>query len=290
MRPFLFYSPAFSIPSFAFALMLASLLATTVAYKMAPRRGLSQVAILDLAILGTIAAIIGGRLFHVFAEEWAYYLEHPTHIYQIWRGGFVSYGAFIGLGASWLIYLKVRKLDTLRYIDHVCLFAGPFIILMVRVGCLLAGCCFGKPSPFDRFEYLLFIVFTNRSSDAGHFHYGQHLWPTQIWAMIYSMLIFLICYWTEARVKFKGQVMLTFLISYAIFRFILEFFRGDESRGVYFNNHLSTAQITGLIVLVVAAGLWFYLKKRFPLDHPYPRYKPGEAPPPNLKEKPVPSS
>lgn len=274
MRPFIYYSPDFSIPSFAFSLMLASLIATTVAYKMAPRRGLSQVAVLDLAIVGTICAVIGGRLFHVVVEEWAYYMQHPTHIYQIWRGGFVSYGAFIGLGTSWIVYLKLRKLDTLRYLDHVCLFAGPFIILMVRLGCLLAGCCYGKPSPFDRFEYVLFIVFNNRSGDAGHFHPGEHLWPTQIWAMTYSMIIFLICYAVEKRVKFKGQVMLTFLMTYAVFRFILEFFRGDESRGVYFSNTISTAQITGLVVLTLCFSLWWIFKKKFPLAEPYPRIKP----------------
>lgn len=276
MRPFIYYSPDFSIPSFAFSLMLASLVATTVAYKMAPRRGLSQVAVLDLAIAGTIFAVIGGRLFHVVVEELAYYMQNPTHIYQIWRGGFVSYGAFIGLFSSWIVYLKIRKLDTLRYLDHVCLFAGPFIILMVRLGCLLAGCCYGKASPFDQFEYVLFIVFNNRASDAGHFHLGESLWPTQIWAMTYSMIIFLICYFTEKRVKFKGQVALTFLMTYAVFRFILEIFRGDESRGVYFSSTISTAQITSLIAFSICVIAWIILKKKYPLSVPYPRIKPGK--------------
>ncbi len=277
MSPFIYYSPEFSIPSFAFSLMLASLVATAVAYKMAPRRGLSQVAVLDLAIIGTIMAVIGGRLFHVVVEEWAYYLENPSHIYQIWRGGFVSYGAFIGLGTGWIAYLKLRKLDMLRYLDHLCLYAGPFIILMVRLGCLLAGCCYGKASPFDKFEYLLFIVFNNGASDAGHFHLGQRLWPTQIWAMAYSMLIFLICYWTESKNKFKGQVTLTFLMTYAIFRSGLEVFRGDEARGVYFSNTISTAQITSGIVIVVCLILWVLLKRNFPLESPYPRIKPQKA-------------
>src|SRR3989338_8299226 len=109
MKPFLFYHENFSIPSFAFMLMMASLVATGFAYLMAPRNKLSQIIILDLGILGTIAAIIGGRLFHVFVEEFGYYLQHPSHIYQIWRGGFVSYGAFIGLGVAWALYLKTFR-------------------------------------------------------------------------------------------------------------------------------------------------------------------------------------
>ena len=288
MRPFIFYSPDFSIPSFAFSLMLASLVATMVAYYMAKRRGLSQVAVLDLAIIGTITAVIGGRLFHVVVEEWAYYMENPSHIYQIWRGGFVSYGAFIGLASGWIAYLKIRKLDTLRYLDHICLYSGPFIILMVRLGCLLAGCCYGTPSPFDKFEYLLYITFTNRASDAGHLHLGAHLWPTQIWAMAYSMIIFLICYWVEGRNKFKGQVMLTFLGTYAIFRTGLEFFRGDEARGVYFSNTISTAQITSIIAFLIVVVTWFILKKNFPLEKPYPRIRPQDVKPPETpKETPA---
>lgn len=274
MSPFIFYSPEFSIPAFAFSLMLASLVATTVAYKMAARRGLSQVAVLDLAIIGTIMAVIGGRLFHVVVEEWAYYLQNPSHIYQIWRGGFVSYGAFIGLGTGWIVYCRWRKLDTLRYLDHVCLYAGPFIILMVRLGCLLAGCCFGTPSPFDNFEYVLFIVFNNPASDAGHFHLGERLWPTQVWAMTYAIIIFLIGYWVEGRNKFKGQVTLVFLMTYAVFRSFLEIFRGDEARGVYLSGTISTAQITSAIVFVICLILWFILKKRYPLEQPYPRTRP----------------
>lgn len=286
MRPFIFYSPAFSIPSFAFSLMLASLVATLVAYKMATRRGLSQVAILDLAIVGTISAIIGIRLLHVIIEEPAYYWENPTHIFQIWRGGFVSFGAFLGLAASWWIYLKIRKLDILRYLDHMCLFGAPFLIIIVRsFGCLMAGCCFGKPSPFHKLEYLLFITFHNPSSDAGNLFPGVALYPVQIWAAVYGILIFLICYWVERHQKFKGQVTVTFLIAYTVFRSFLELFRGDVSRGMYFNNTVSTGQIATGIFLIVGIFIYFFLKKRYPLDKPYPVFFPKKGGASSASEK-----
>lgn len=278
MRPFLFYSPAFSIPSFAFSLMVASLVATWVSYKMAARRGLSQVAILDLAIFGTISAVIGIRLVHVVVEEPMYYLKNPLHIFQIWRGGFVSFGAFIGLALSWLIYLKVKKLDILRYLDHLCVFAAPFLIIIVRsLGCLMAGCCFGKPSPFDHFQYFLFIKFSHPSSDAGSLFPNVALFPTQVWATLYGIIIFLICYWVEGRQKFKGQVAATFLLTYSFFRFGLEFFRGDVSRGVYFGNHVSTGQIASGILFICGIILYFTLKKLYPMEHPYPRFSPKKA-------------
>jgi len=265
MRPFLYYSPDFSIPSFAFALMLASLAGTYFAYRTAPKRGLSQIAILDLAIIGTLMAVIGGRLFHVFAEEPRYYWEHPSHIYQIWLGGFVSYGAFIGLGTGWIVYCKWKHLDTLAYLDHVGLFTGPFIDFFVRLGCLMAGCCFGKPSPFHKFEYLLYIKFTNPSSDAGSLFPGVALYPTQIYSMIAAILIFLVCYQIDKHKKFKGQVMMSFLLLYAVSRFFIEFLRGDVARKLYFGGAISTGQIMSILFFFGALGFYLYLRKAYPV-------------------------
>lgn len=288
MRPFLFYSPDFSIPSFAFSLMLASLVATIVAYKMAARRGLSQVAILDLAIIGTIAGVIGIRLVHVIIEEPLYYWENPSHIFQIWRGGFVSFGAILGMLIAWPIYLKIRKLDILRYMDHMVLFAAPVIIFTVRLGCLMAGCCFGKPSHFHKFEWLLYITFTNPAGDAGSLFPGVALWPTQIWAMTYAVIIFLILYWIEGRIKFKGQIFASFIGLYAMFRFFLEFFRGDVSRGVYFNDAVSTGMFSTAGLFLASIFLYIFLKKKFPLDNPYPRVKPpARKPSTPTAEKPA---
>lgn len=267
MRPFLYYSPDFSIPGFAFMLMMASLVATFVSYKMAPRRGLSQVAVLDLSIVGTIMAVVGGRLFFVFVEARDYYFwDRLSQIYQVWQGGFVSYGAFIGLAIGWTTYLKIRRLDTLRYLDHMCLFAGPFVDFFVRAGCLMAGCCYGKPSPHHKLEYILYIVFNDRSGDAGSKFNGVGLWPVQIYSMVAAILIFLICYAVERRQTFKGQIVLTFLMLYATFRSIIELFRTHIDRQLYFNGTLNAAQIVSFLFLIGCAGLYFYLKKRYPID------------------------
>jgi len=189
-------------------------------------------------------------------------------------GGFVSFGAFLGLAVSWLIYLKIRKLDILRYMDHMVLFAVPIIIFTVRIGCFMAGCCFGKPSAFHDFEYLLYVTFTNRAGDAGNLFPGVALWPVQIWASFYAILIFLILYWVEGRNKFKGQIIVTFFFVYSLFRFNMEFFRGDISRGVYLDQTISTGQVASAIIFMLSIVFWFIFKKNFPLEKPYPRIPP----------------
>ncbi len=257
MKPFLFYHPDFAIPSFPFMLMMASLVATLYAYYMAPKHKLSQLYILDMGILGTLAALIGGRLFHVFVEEFPYYMEHPSHIYQIWRGGFVSYGAFIGLGIAWYFYLRYRKANIWQYLDHSAVYSCPFIVFFVRVGCLLAGCCFGTPT--DSFLHIIFYT-----GDAAVKHRGIPLHPTQIYEMIYALVIYFILLFWQKRKTYQGQLICMFLMMYAFCRFLLEFLRGDPERGVYFNA-ISTAQVTGIIAFVFAFILSRYLKKHYPV-------------------------
>ena len=258
MKPFLFYHENFSIPSFAFMLMMASLVATGFAYLMAPRNKLSQIIILDLGILGTIAAIIGGRLFHVFVEEFGYYLQHPSHIYQIWRGGFVSYGAFIGLGVALTSYLKFRKAPILPYLDHLAVYACPFVDFFVRLGCLLAGCCYGTPT-----DSFLSIIF--HSGDAGSKYPGVPLHPTQLYSMAAALMNFGFLLWLKKRQTFRGQLITSFLLFYAVSRFLIEFLRGDPERGVYFDNVISTAQIMSIITCIAAGFDYLKLKKKFPL-------------------------
>lgn len=247
-------------------MMVAAIIATTIGYKMAPRYGLSQSVVLDLALYGTIAALIGGRLFHVFVElpydpellkqgiKSYYYFDKPIRILEVWKGGWASHGAFLGLGLSWYIYLKKHKLNVLEYLDFLCLFAGPFVIIFIRLGCLLAGCCYGKASPFDQWEYLLYI----------HMH-NANRWPTQIYSMAYGVLIFLLCLGVKRFQTFRGQVVVAFLFFYGIFRGSVEFLRADADRGLYFNEKISTGQVVGIIYLILCVFLYFYFKKRYPI-------------------------
>jgi hypothetical protein len=56
-------------------------------------------------------------------------------------------------------------------------------------------------------------------------------------------------------------------------------FRGDVTRGVYFNNTVSTGHIATLLLFITGLVLWLVLKKKFPLEHPYPRISPSKEKP-----------
>jgi phosphatidylglycerol:prolipoprotein diacylglycerol transferase len=256
MFPFLINKGEFVIPTFFFMIMLASLACTFYVYWLAGRRGYSQIAILDIAIFGTIFGFIGARLFHILVEAPSYYAQDLWRVFYVWQGGFVGYGVFIGVTLSALAYLKIRKLPILDYVDLIAL-GCPLIIFIVRIGCIGAGCCYGKPT-----DFFFHLTFTDPASDAARQFAGQHLHATQIYDMLNAAFTFTLIHLVDRRKQFKGQVALVFFMSYAFFRFWIEFLRGDADRGLYFNNSISTSQITGIVIIALCSILYLVLSKK----------------------------
>ena len=237
-------------------IMVGSLAATFYIYWQAGRKKMSQIAMLDIGMVGTITGVIGARLLHIFTEAPSYYWEKPIRVFYFWQGGFVGYGAFLGILAGGIGYLYFRKLPILKYVDVIAL-GCPLIIFFVRVGCIGAGCCYGKPT-----DFFLHLTFHNLSSDAAREFQGVPLHPTQIYDMLNATITFIFIHWLDKRKKFDGEIVLAFLMSYAFFRFLIEFLRGDVDRGVYFNGHISTSQFTSAIFLIVGAILWKILSRK----------------------------
>lgn len=256
MRPFLFKIGETGVPSFFFMIMVASLAAAFIAVRFAKKEGLSEVAVLDMAIIIVVGSIIGSRLFHIFIEAPGYYWEKPIRVFYFWQGGFVSLGAFTISILGCIIYLKFRKLDVARYLDIAAL-VTPVIIFFVRVGCLLNGCCYGKPT-----DFFIHLTFTNPASTAYQYYPNVPLHATELYNMINGAIMFGVLYLVYKRRQFFGQVGAVFLIYYAATRFFVEFLRGDVDRGVYFGGAISTGQIVMVISLIAGVIMYWVLGRR----------------------------
>src|SRR3989338_799546 len=259
MKPFIFHYADIYIPSFFFMTMIGSLAAAFYASWFAKHHDGDPVIMLDFGIIGIIAGVLGARIFHILIENPKYYFEDPIRVFYFWQGGFVSLGAFVFSAITWILYLHVRKFPVLKHFDHITL-SVPIIIFFVRLGCLLAGCCYGKPT-----DFFLHLIFTDPSSAAGKLHSGEALHATQVYFMLNAVVMFIVLHLTYRYRRFQGQVLTTFLIYYGITRFLIEFLRGDADRGVYFDGMISTGQIVMVISFGVGIFLWKYLKKRFPV-------------------------
>lgn len=257
MFPVLFASDYLVIPTFFTMVTLGILAITFFLYWRAPKLGFSQLVVLDMGIYGAIFGILGARVFHILVEALDFYIEDWTRIFEFWRGGFVSYGAFIGGGVAVLLYLLFRRQPLLKYADFVAT-GLPILVFFIRMGCFGVGCCYGKPTDF--FFHLTFHNPYSPAAEAGFL--GQDLHATQIYGMLKAVFLFVFLNWYYRRRRFDGEVLCLFFTLYPLLRGLIEFLRGDLDRGVYFDGAVSTAQITGAVIFLIASVVYFLLSKR----------------------------
>lgn len=189
----------------------------------------------DLALILMICGFIGGRLAHVFFEEWAYYQKNPILIFYFWQGGFVYYGGFIFATLCSFLYLKYKKINFLEWAD----FFTPLLSLshaFGRIGCFLTGCCFGA------------------TCDAPWAIEGKH--PTALY-LFFAEILFMNFWFFRKRIIFAkaGSIFFTWVFWHASVRYVVEFYRADF-RGEYINlplaGHLSISQIISLFLIIVS--------------------------------------
>lgn len=213
-----------------------------------------HIELLFLIILGS--AVVGSRLFHVVFEDPVYYYRNPSRIFAVWQGGYTFYGGLLIGILGVYAYCGARRISFLDTMDII----TPSVMLGVfigRIGCFLAGCCWGKPTdlPWG-------VVFSNPLSMASdHVH---RLHPTQAYEALGGLALFVYCWTSANRRRFEGQVFFAGLIGYAVLRFFVEIFRGDDYRGFVLSGTLSYAQLISLTLLpftVVALFLFSRLRE-----------------------------
>jgi len=251
MHPILFEIPQIvlgswvlgPIPIRLYGLMIGIgfLVSIWLASRQAKKEGIDPDRIMDMGIYLLLAAIVGSRLFYVlvnlqeFQRNW-------LEVFAIWKGGLVFYGGLIGAVAVGFWYARKHALPIWKTADVV----APYIALghmFGRFGCFFAGCCYGAQCHTPP----LCITFADTHSLAP---LGVPLYPTQLFEAGGEFINFIILLTVYRFRKFDGQVFWLYPVLYSILRFIVEFFRGDTERGVYFGGALSTSQI-------VSVGMFF---------------------------------
>lgn len=171
-----------------------------------------------------LSAWIGSKLLFILNLK-HYTSESLILNSNIWLGGgFVFYGGLIAALASIFILFKLNLIN-LKSI-HNMVPALLFSHAVGRIGCLLAGCCFGIQS---------------NSFLSIHLHHADRA-PVQL----YESLALLVGGFFSIKVSNKISF---YLIFYSIVRFLLEFLRGDTLRGEIFN--FSTSQMLSVPILIL---------------------------------------
>jgi phosphatidylglycerol:prolipoprotein diacylglycerol transferase len=215
------------------------------------REGISLERVIDLFCLTIFSALVGSRGLHVLLNLHSF-REDPIKIFRVWEGGLVFYGGFLlAIGVA-VGYMRWYRLPTWKIAD---LFA-PSVALglfFARIGCFMAGCCYGKETslPWG-------VTFTDPLSLA-RLHIPLH--PTQLYEAAGGLFLFLSLIWMEKKKSYDGQIFWLFLLLYSILRFFIEFVR-DDPRGFLFGTFLSTSQTLGILLAILSLFMLNYLGRR----------------------------
>ena len=261
MHPDLFHIGRFVLPTYGIFAAAGLILGLFICVHYAKREGLSEDQCWTMGVISIFAGIVGAKLLYVWFS-WGETTDHVKQIFSLnmLQSGGVWYGGFIGAVTAGTIYTIAQRWPVLRTADAY----APGIAFghsLGRLGCLAAGCCFGRETsvPWG-------IVFTNPRAEAlSGTPLNVRLHPTQIyeWAAEFAIFLFLVWFWK--RRKAPGQVAGAYMFLFGIARFVIEFWRGDPDRGSVFGNAISGTQLIS-IVLVILGGI-FWLRR----SHAAPR-------------------
>ena len=194
---------------------------------------------IKMFLLCMIGGVVGSKvLFAITQIPWL--IKHfsiENMILLILQSGFVFYGGLFGVIFT-LMFLTRNDADMRKKVFEISVPAMPLFHAFGRIGCFLAGCCYGKklstPIVIGTIEFARI--------------------PVQIIESMAEFILFIVLF-----ILSKKNRDIDLLRIYLVIRFADEFLRGDKIRGIY--GGVSTAQWISLIILFVY-GLE-YIKGRY---------------------------
>ena len=190
--------------------------------------------IINMLPLLAFFALIGGKLLYALSAE----AEGQSFLQRFIFGGSVFYGCAAGFTLGLFIGGRRKSLDFIELLD---LFMSllPLGQAIGRLGCYFNGCCYGKI--YGGFLSVPYII----EGEA------VRVFPCWFFESGFCLLLFLALRYL-LRSRPAGRVSGIYIVSYSVFRFFIEFLRGDGVRGLF--GALSSSQLISLIIL--PAGVW----------------------------------
>ena len=266
---YLFHIGSFGVPSMGFCILIGTVLAMLLCWYAKRFTNLDwDNEILDGVIWAVIGGFIGMKLLYwiVTPDEFlAVFRDFSwSRLWGLLTSGMVFYGGLVGGVAGVLLLCRKRRRNFFTFAD---LILPCFCVAHAggRIGCLLVGCCYG--------------VAEGQACLGGHFVYdgtfavkylnGTMRLPVPLMESMFLIALAALLLIVLMKNKHRGTVTALYLILYAIWRFVIEYFRGDEVRGIY--GVFSTSQWISIAILIAGVVI-FVLSRKWPKDEPVPDF------------------
>ena len=228
-------------------------------------------SMIDVAIWGTIAGIIGARLYYCIFQ-WDIYKDNPLDIFKIWEGGLAIYGGLIGALGAALIVCIVDKLSVTNLLD---LCAMSFLLAqgIGRWGNFFNQEAFGSnttTSPFRMYSDKTSLYLAEHAQELAQkgvtVYPDRPVHPTFLYESVWCIIgFFVTSYIAKRHRKFRGEIFALYLIWYGLGRTVIEGLRTDS---LYIAN--TTVRVSQALsaCMVLAGVIWLVVGLIYAKKHP----------------------
>ena len=205
----------------------------------------------DFILWVTIGIIVGGRTGYVLFYNAAFFVQHPTEIFELWKGGMSFHGGFLGCVFAVILFCRKNHLPILPLGDIVTA-VGPIGLFLGRLANFINSELWGRPADSS---VPWAMIFPNDP-----LHLPRH--PSQLYEaalegiVLFTILAILI---RMGALKRPGLILGSFIAIYGIARILGEFFREPDQQlgflwgGLTMGMLLSLPMIIAGAIIIVAA-------------------------------------
>ena len=258
--PFLFHIGSFGVPTMGVCVFVGAVLATFLSWLLRKKSALDwNDAVVDAIITAVLLGLVGMKIL--------YWIVTPDVFKDVFRDGvfrgllsllmegMVFYGGLLGGILGIALVARKKKKNFFEFSD---LMAPCFCVAHAfgRIGCLLVGCCYGVQVG----ETTQFGLCTYDGTCAVRYLDGAMRLPVPLLETIFLLLLCVVLVCIYRKEKHLGITTGWYLILYAIWRFVIEMFRGDAERGkfgpLYTSQWISIAILLAGAVILILSGRW----------------------------------
>ncbi|TNE86907.1 MAG: prolipoprotein diacylglyceryl transferase [Deltaproteobacteria bacterium] len=270
IHPVLIDLPGLPLHSYGILAAVGFVLVVFLILRRTAALGIPRDHVVDIIFYGAIMGIVGSRALFVWQNLELF--DSIGQMVNIRTGGLVFYGAMLAGLPTGAFVMWYRGVPFFALMD-VLATAMPLGHAIARIGCIMAGCCFGLPTDLP-----WAVTYSHPLAVAPP--HGVPLHPVQLYESLLLFGIAAVTNLTYAKRKWVGQGMFTYLLLYAMVRSFTEQFRGDASRGFLFEDvlgqTLSFSTGISMAIALIAVVLFFFVARQVNPEPP----ETGSAPRP----------
>lgn len=239
--------------------------------------GINAHHLLNFLVYVFVGLLIGARLGYVLFYNLPYYIKFPLAVISPFdpaTGQFIGiygmsyHGGLIGVIISAVIFCHKHKINFWSLANFVAP-AVPAGYFFGRIGNFINGELYGRVTLAWWGMYFPGSVGTGPADLAGRRDLSvqdmvpQLRYPSQLMeAFLEGLILFLILWPLRNNPWFKDKMVAFYLIGYAIFRILVEFFRAPDEQIGLIAGYFTLGQILCLLMLIFGIGLlWKKTKK-----------------------------